>query len=582
MDVDFPGAGERTGRILLVDDDPDLCQAYSRILRRSGCVVVLAHSGEQAIAALDAGRFDLIIADINMSEMSGIQFLRTVRERDLNLPVVLMTGDPSLETAMEATDLGAYRYLNKPVSFSLLTQLAGTAVHRHVVATILGEDVSLADACHRVVAATCDALGWDVGTTWLPIDADHLGCAETWTNAPLGTAEFEAANLQTKVEAWRGLPGRVWAGGCPEWVASITGDDQLRRSQFALSAGLRSAVAVPVAAEGEVFAVLEFFSRVHRAPNFPMLNLLATSANQLGAHFRRQQVSNAETKLADSQQLASVGRLATGVAHEVNTPVQFVNDSVEFLRDAAAEVFAVLKQLQHVRELASAVAGDGPLRSAVDRALEYEARADLPYLEENIPKAFDRCLDGLQRITTIVRSMKDFAHRSDQVMQAADLNRALESTLVIARTEYKYVADLRLELGALPPVVCLVGEVNQVILNLLVNAAHAIGEVVDGTANKGTITVRTRQDGEDVVMEVSDTGVGIPPALASRIFEPFFTTKPVGKGTGQGLALARTVIEQKHGGRLTFESNPGEGTTFFVRLPTAGKPPKSVSSSKAA
>jgi len=156
-------------------------------------------------------------------------------------------------------------------------------------------------------------------------------------------------------------------------------------------------------------------------------------------------------------------------------------------------------------------------------------------------------------------------------MAPIDLNRAIESTLVIARNEYKYVADLEVDLGSLPPVVCHAGDVNQAVLNVVVNAAHAIGDLVQGTDGRGKISVRTRRDGPDAVVEISDTGGGIPESVRGRIFDPFFTTKEVGRGTGQGLAISHSVVVDKHGGQISFDSVIGRGTTFTLRLPIEGK-----------
>ncbi len=258
----------------------------------------------------------------------------------------------------------------------------------------------------------------------------------------------------------------------------------------------------------------------------------------------------AEAELRQAHKLESVGRLAAGVAHEINTPVQFVNDSIHFLRDATTDLLAVVDKL---------AAG-----TAAEQATE---EFDLDYLRSRIPKAFDRSLDGLERVATIVRSMKEFAH-PDSDVRPVDLNAALACTLTIASSEYKYVADVVTAFGELPPVSCLPGAVNQVFLNILVNAAHAIGDVVTGTAQRGTITVTTRAEGDYAVIEISDTGAGIPDAIKPRIYDPFFTTKEVGKGTGQGLAIARSVID-KHQGTIDVASTVGH-TTFTLRLPLAG------------
>jgi signal transduction histidine kinase len=175
-------------------------------------------------------------------------------------------------------------------------------------------------------------------------------------------------------------------------------------------------------------------------------------------------------------------------------------------------------------------------------------------------------VEGLGRVATLVRSMKEFAHPDQKQKAPADLNRAIASTLTIARNEYKYVADIETDYGELPPVPCHIGELNQVFLNLIVNAAHAIESAIHGTDRRGLIRVETRREDDLVRVSISDSGTGIPEEIRNRIFDPFFTTKDVGRGTGQGLAIARSVVVDKHAGTLTFDSELGRGTTFHVRL----------------
>lgn len=270
--------------------------------------------------------------------------------------------------------------------------------------------------------------------------------------------------------------------------------------------------------------------------------------------------SQMEIELRQAQKLEAVGRLAAGVAHEINTPVQFVSDSVHFVRDAMNDLTRLVEAYR------AALAGS----PAAARIADAEEEADLGYLLAHVPKALDRSIDGLQRLSTIVRSMKEFAHPDQKEMSAVDLNHAIQSTLTIARSEYKYVADVDLDLGPLPLVTCHGGDVNQVVLNIVVNAAHAISDRVAGRDTRGTIGVHTHQEGPTVVIAISDTGGGIPKDVQDRIFDPFFTTKEVGRGTGQGLAIARTVID-KHGGELTFVTEMGKGTTFLIRLPIEGR-----------
>jgi signal transduction histidine kinase len=267
---------------------------------------------------------------------------------------------------------------------------------------------------------------------------------------------------------------------------------------------------------------------------------------------------------AAAQKLESVGRLAAGVAHEINTPVQFVSDNVQFVRTSMSDLSTVIHAYRHLQH---AVQAGGDAAAAARLALDAEKKADLDYILENVPLAVESSIDGLERIATIVRSMKEFAHPDQAQKTLADLNHAIRSTLVIAHNEYKYIADIETHYGELPLVQCHLGEINQVILNLLVNASHAIADAIKDGPGRGTLTVSTRLDGDCVEIAIGDTGAGIPEEIRDRIFDPFFTTKEVGKGTGQGLALAHSAIVVKHGGSLRFDTQLGKGTTFYIRLP---------------
>jgi signal transduction histidine kinase len=269
-------------------------------------------------------------------------------------------------------------------------------------------------------------------------------------------------------------------------------------------------------------------------------------------------------ELAAAQKLESIGRMAAGVAHEINTPVQFVSDNVQFVRTSMTDIAAVIHAY---RNLQHAARSTGDIAAAVQLAADAEKAADLDYIIENAPLALDSALEGLGRIATIVRSMKEFAHPDQAQKTLADLNQAIRATLVVAHNEYKFVADIDTQFDELPLVQCYLGEINQVILNLLVNASHAISDVVKENGGLGKITVRTRLCADEVEISIGDTGTGIPEAARDKIFDPFFTTKEVGRGTGQGLAVARSVIVNKHGGTLRFETGCGKGTTFFIRLP---------------
>jgi len=271
-----------------------------------------------------------------------------------------------------------------------------------------------------------------------------------------------------------------------------------------------------------------------------------------------------EAELRLAQKLEAVGQLAAGIAHEINTPLQYVGDSVHFLRDSFGDLLSVTASFRRCVDALAAVPGQEAL---VTEAEEAQESGDLEYLAESVPKGLDRALKGIEHVSSIVRALKEFAHPGQKEKTPGDLNRAIENALIVSRNEYKFVAEIERELGDIPQVMCDLSELNQVFLNLLINAAHAIGDVVNGTERKGSIRVRTQQIGDLVRVTISDTGGGIPQAIRERVFDPFFTTKPVGKGTGQGLAIARTIVVDKHGGRLSFESEPGRGTAFHIDLP---------------
>jgi two-component system, NtrC family, sensor kinase len=296
-------------------------------------------------------------------------------------------------------------------------------------------------------------------------------------------------------------------------------------------------------------------------------SLLLAESNE---HLQRSmgEFKKVELELRQSQKLEAVGRLASGIAHEINTPLQFSKDSLCFVQDSMGGIFSLLGQYA---ALARAEAAELPaLRAAI---VEREVAVDLEYLRENMSPAIERAQEGMRRVATIVGAMKDFAHPDRKEKSASDLNRAIVSTSEIVRNETKYVADLRLDLGKLPPVPCHLGELNQVFLNLIVNAAHAIGDSLTATRKRGVIGIKTWVADPDVYIAISDDGTGIPESVRDSIFLPFFTTKAVGRGTGQGLAISRSVVVEKHGGALTFETETGKGTTFTIRLPLVSNTP---------
>jgi two-component system, NtrC family, sensor kinase len=268
-----------------------------------------------------------------------------------------------------------------------------------------------------------------------------------------------------------------------------------------------------------------------------------------------------------AQKLESVGRLAAGVAHEINTPIQYVGDSMQFLRSAYEDLTRLIDGLQQSIESVPA----GPMRDAlqIDLSALLE-KYDVDFIRSEVPRAFERTFDGVERVSTIVKAMKEFAHPDAKEQSPADLNHAIETTLLVASNEYKYVAKVNTDFETLPPVICNIGELNQVFLNLIVNAAHAIHDA-GKDAETGEIRIGTSLEGNTAVIRVRDNGCGIPEDNIVKLYDPFFTTKEVGRGTGQGLSIAHSIVVDKHSGNIDVSSRLGEGTEFVLRVPIDGR-----------
>jgi PAS domain S-box-containing protein len=272
-----------------------------------------------------------------------------------------------------------------------------------------------------------------------------------------------------------------------------------------------------------------------------------------------------ETQLRQAQKLEAIGQLSAGIAHEINSPAQFIGDNLDFVIDAQARLEPALSVLSELPpgDLSDAEAG------RLFRSLRGKLPDDFGQLLHEVPDSLRLAREGIGRVSSIVGAMKVFSHPDESQMVPTDLRQSVESTLLISRHEWKYVADTETRFDAdLPPVPCFPGDINGVLLNLVVNAAHAIGGSERfRSGNKGLIRVSVARDGDWVEIRIKDNGVGIPEAIRSRIFEPFFTTKEVGRGTGQGLFICHRIITAKHQGTISFETEPGRGTTFIVRLP---------------
>ncbi|MCU7851830.1 MAG: PAS domain S-box protein [Candidatus Thiodiazotropha sp. (ex Monitilora ramsayi)] len=272
-----------------------------------------------------------------------------------------------------------------------------------------------------------------------------------------------------------------------------------------------------------------------------------------------------ESEMQQLQKLQSIGQLAAGIAHEINTPIQYVGDNVRFLRDAFEDIAEIMSDERDVVEKARSNSVSMELIEQLDEKIE---AADLEYLQEEVPKSIQQTLDGVERVATIVRAMKEFSHPGSEEKTLTDINKAVDSTVTVARNVWKYHAEMQLELdSSLPQIRCIPGPINEVILNIIVNAAHAIADSVEDSGELGQIRITTGQEDDWVAIRIADSGTGIPEDVREHVFDPFFTTKDVGQGTGQGLSLSHRIIVEQHDGDLSFETEMGVGTTFIIKLP---------------
>ena len=273
-----------------------------------------------------------------------------------------------------------------------------------------------------------------------------------------------------------------------------------------------------------------------------------------------------EVELREAQKLEAIGQMAAGIAHEINTPTQFIGDNTRFLRDSFAQVNPLLRRMLEVLKDIVNKTATSESAEAIQRQA---AKIELEYLLLEIPQAIDQTAEGVDRVSRIVRAMKEFSHPGVREKTLADINRAIETTVIVARNVWKYVAEVEFDLDTnLPPTTCFPGEFNQVLLNLIVNAAHAIEDAIAvGRYARGCIKISTRTLDGNVEIRIADNGMGIPAGVCDRIFEPYFTTKAVGRGTGHGLAMSRSIIVDLHAGRISFETEPGVGTSFIVLIP---------------
>jgi PAS domain S-box-containing protein len=535
-------------KILIAEDSLVSRLRLERTLTKMGFDVIATSNGLDALEALKQPEPPpLAIVDWNMPGMDGLDLCREVRQTACmaSTYLMLLTANSRKEDLIAGLEAGADDYIVKPYDNEELRARLQVGVR------IVELQQSLADNV-RSLQATNESL------------VQLASIVESSGDAIIGQT------LDGTIASWNGGAQRAYGYSAEEvkgraFSLLISPDRYEEESRARESIGRGESMfnyeTVRVRSDGKRIDVSVTISPIKDLAG----NTTGIAAIERDITERR----ILESQLRQSQKLESIGQLAAGIAHEINTPMQYVGDNIRFLQDAFRDLSDVLEPYAALADAFRAHGAPPELIADVEAKIE---QADVDYLMEEIPRAIQQSLEGTERVTTIVQSMKNFAHPSGSERLAVDLNKAIESTITVASNEWKYIADLKTNFDeALPPVSCFLGEFNQVILNLVVNASHAIAAVVgDGSEGKGTITITTCREGDWARIDIADTGAGIPEQHRTRIFDPFFTTKEVGKGTGQGLAISHSVVVEKHGGALRFDTEDGKGTTFTILLPIQG------------
>lgn len=524
-------------RILVVEDDRFFREMYCQLMSGEGYEVDSAESVEEAIELLRKSGAHLIVTDLVMPGQSGIDLLFHVRRNYPGIDVIIVTGHSNVESAVQALKNGARDYLLKPVNHDeLLHSVALCMAQRR----LLNENMELKDLFALVRTAKNE---WESTLDCIPemvilVDNGYLvkRCNRTFVDY-IGKdfSEIIGKNLLSLLRE-HGLPiddyqsagGKICSPAEDRWFA-------IRQFPYAEKESRIKA--------GQVVII----SDITQQKKFT--EQLEEKNHELECAYDALTASQA--KVVHQEKMASIGQLSAGVAHEINNPMGFITSNLNTLGKYVG------KLTEFVRLQRAAIATGDVTIAAGLRDKERDIKLD--FILEDIEKLINESLDGASRVREIVKSLKSFSRSDDGEMAAADINLCVESAITIAWNEIKYKATLEKELGVLPLILCCSNQLNQVFMNLLINAVQAIDK-------EGRITVRTWHESPWVCASVSDTGCGIPPETLSRIFEPFFTTKEVGSGTGLGLSISYELI-QRHGGDILVDSAPGKGATFTVRLP---------------
>ena len=529
--------------ILIVDDEQSVSRLLARYLTEEGYACQTAASAATARELLSRNRFDLALCDLHMPGESGLDLIRHIKAQYPATGRVMVTSSSDSDITKEILDVGVYGYILKPFNRStLLITVQNSLQHLRL------------DCDLQAYKKQLEQEVWE-RTERLSTIMDNLN-----VGVILFSPDMTVLEMNRQVRLW--FPNVV--PGLQTTCYQLFPDPKKQQpcTDCPVLDSFRQGKAVDAIRQITTWEGKRDF-RIVASPIHDMEGKILSG---VGLYVDITKRLILEQELRQAQKIEAIGQLAAGITHEINTPVQYVGHNLSFLKDAFADISGVLEISRKVCATTNADgACDGDFCQTLKEAI---VTADINYLLDEIPKTISQGIEGIQRVEKIVRAMKEFFHPDSDEKINVNINELLESTLTISRNQWKYVANMETDFQeGLPLVPCLPGEINQVFLNIIVNAAHAIEDCTKAGAELGKIRISTRGKTDSVQIRISDTGGGIPESIQERIFEAFFTTKARGKGTGQGLAIARRVVIDKHQGSLTFATEPGKGTTFIIDLP---------------
>jgi len=530
-------------KILIVDDELSIRNLLSRYLADAGYECRTSENADAAKDVLMEQTFDLLLCDLRMPGDSGLELFHYTKQYYPDMGRVMITGFGSPEIASEVMAVGVYGYIIKPLTRNVVLITVENALRLlhmdiHMRACRIELEQNISDRTEKLAAIMNNL---NAGVVMFDLERKILEFnrqAQSWfPGIALGDAVpcSLLADCPSKDKVCEECPiiGTLNTMKTCEAIRTMNTVQGERDFRLVASPILDSA--------GKIYAGIAFYEDI-------------TEKMIL------------ERDLRQAQKFEAVGQLAAGIAHEINTPIQYIGDNISFLQESFSGIARVIKAYEHHWQRLTEL-GAVPQALAGEISKEIET-ADFDYLWEEIPKTLDQSLDGVGRVKKIVRAMKDLSHPGSDEKTMVDINKILESTITVCRNEWKYIAAMETSFASdLPLAPCFASEISQAFLNIIVNSAHAINDCTAGGAKgMGKISVTTSKAGNSIQILITDTGGGIPEAIQDRVFDPFFTTKERGKGTGQGLAIARRVVD-RHQGAIFFETQKGVGTTFVIELP---------------